>query len=234
VWLYLMRFAGYLMRGSWRVSPPIRHLFVPALMYAVNPLIMFVALQVPLMVIGGATSMAAVVAYTTLRTMARLPLQVSSQISFSLYTEYTRMHSSGQFALIERLYRKSVLMILGLFAATLLVGEAIGPTFYEYWLHRVPQGFHFLFAMLFIEALFESMMRNKISLSSSLNIHARDTMLHLGVVSAAACAMYLGGQWFKDIQVMLAMSSAVVGLGVLYVVFRSLRGNALDAKAVSQ
>jgi len=59
-------------------------------------------------------------------------------------------------------------------------------------------------------------------------------MLHLGVVSAAACAMYLGGQWFKDIQVMLAMSSAVVGLGVLYVVFRSLRGNALDAKAVSQ
>ncbi|MGC4062597.1 MAG: hypothetical protein QM749_17835 [Aquabacterium sp.] len=229
VWCHLAQIAGYLLRGNWREWMPVRHLFWPAIMYAVNPLIMFVALQVPLLVIGGITSMATVVAYTTTRTMARLPLQISSQISFSLYTEYTRLYSSNQLALLEQLYRKSVRMILGMFGLALLAGQLLGVPFYEFWLNRVPTDFHLLFAMLFIDALFESVMRNKIALSSSLNVHARDTLLHLVVVSTAAGAMYLGGLWFKDIKIMLCMSGSVVTLAVLYVAQQSLRGKPIKA-----
>lgn len=223
VWAHLFSFARYLLEGPWSSRPQVRHLFVPALMYAINPLIMFVALQVPLIVIGGAAGMSAVVAYTTTRTMARLPLQISSQISFSLYTEYTRLFSSGNAELIARLYRKSMLMILALFAASLVLGELIGPAFYNMWLHRAPDGFRLVFLLLFIDAIFESMMRNKIALSSSLNVHARDTLFHLCVVSVAAGALYLGGTLFKDLHTMLAMAAGVSSLGVLYVIHKALR-----------
>ena len=83
-----------LARGSWRGFVPFKHLLVPSLMYAINPLTMFIALQVPLLVIAPAAGMASLVAYTTVRTLVRLPLQFSNQISMSLYTEFTRLHAT--------------------------------------------------------------------------------------------------------------------------------------------
>lgn len=233
VWFDIARVAGYLIRGSWRGWAPVRHLFLPALMYAVGPLIMFVALQVPLVVIGHVTTAAAVVAYTTTRTMARLPLQISSQISFSLQTEYTRLLSSGHLALVEKLHRKSILMILGLFGLALVAGELLGAGFYELWLHRAPQSFQILFAVLMLDAIFESMMRNRILLFASLNVHARDTLFHLGVASLAAGAMYLAGLWFKDLVPMLCFAAGVVLLGLCRVLQRSWQGpvtHALQAR----
>ncbi len=229
VWFDISRVAGYLLKGSWRGWAPVGHLFVPALMYAVGPLIMFVALQVPLVVIGHVSTAAAVVAYTTTRTMARLPLQISSQISFSLQTEYTRLLSSGHLEWVEKLHRKSILMILGLFALALAGGELLGSAFYELWLHRTPQSFHIVFAILTLDAIFESMMRNRILLFASLNVHARDTLFHLAVASLAACAMYFAGLWFKELVPMLLCAGGVVGLGLARVLLRSWQGKATHA-----
>jgi len=193
VWQSL-RMAPELVQGSWRGVAPFRHLVLPSVMYAINPLIMFIALQVPLLIIGPAAGMASVVAYTTVRTLARLPLQISSQISFSLYTEYTRMHAEGRMDLVQRLFNKGLAMIAALFATYAVGGMLLGPWVYQLWLKHVPSGFHLLFGVLLLDAAFESFMRNKVALTSSLNRHARDTLFQLTLVCLSVGTMWAMAQ----------------------------------------
>lgn len=221
VWWQVSRFARYLLVGSWRVKPPVWHLALPSLMYAVNPLIMFVALQLPLIVLGSASTMAVVVAYTTTRTMARLPLQISNQISFSLYTEYTRLFASGDLTLIGKLYQRSTYAILGLLAGAYLVGMAIGPWFYRHWIGHSPVHFYLFFTVLFVDAVVESLMRNRIALSSSLNLHARDTSFHLLCVGLVVLAMFMAGMFTGDAKEMLSASGVVSALAAMTVLLRS-------------
>ena len=203
------RMAPELIHGSWQGLAPFKHLVLPSAMYAVNPLIMFIALQVPLLIIGPAAGMAAVVAYTTTRTLARLPLQISSQISFSLYTEYTRLHAEGRMDLVNRLFNKGLLMILALFAAYAAGGMLLGPWVYELWLKHLPDGFRLLFGVLLLEACFESLMRNKVALTSSLNLHARDTMFQLVAVCSSVWLLWFMSQGHTTLPSMIWPASLV-------------------------
>jgi O-antigen/teichoic acid export membrane protein len=222
------RLAPGLVSGPWGGFEPFKHLVLPSLMYAVNPLIMFIVLQVPLLVIGPSAGMAAVVAYTTIRTLSRLPLQISSQISFSLYTEYTRLHASGQTQTIARLYRKSQLIIAGLFVAYGAGGLLLGPWVYQLWLKHLPPGFHILFAILLLDAVFESFMRNKICLTSSINQHTRDTLFQLVAACVSMSVLYVVSTHTQVLSQMLWPSSVVTALALLVVVW----GYRSAAKAV--
>jgi len=218
------RMAPELTQGSWRGLEPFKHLLVPSLMYAINPLIMFIALQVPLLIIGPAAGMAAVVAYTTIRTLARLPLQISSQISFSLNSEYTRLHAEGRTDLLQKLFDRSLLIIGGLFAAYALGGLLLGPWVYELWLKHVPQGFRLIFAVLLLEATFESLMRNKLALTSSLNRHSRDTLVQLTLASCSVAVLWLMAQQPKaTLEHMLPPVAAVSLLGMVVAVISARR-----------
>lgn len=212
--------APELLQGHWREWAPFKHLLLPSAMYAINPLIMFLALQVPLLIIGPAVNMAAVVAYTTTRTLARLPLQISSQISFSLYTEYTRLHGQGQHDMVHRLYRRSQWMIGALFVAYAAGGLALGPWAYELWLRHVPAEFRLLFLILLLDAVFESFMRNRVCLTSSMNQHTRDTLFQLVAVSASVGTMFVVSQSETTLSSVLWPASIVTGLALVY----ALRG----------
>lgn len=192
--LLALRMTPELAQGSWKGFTPFKHLVVPSLMYAVNPLIMFIALQVPLLIIAPSAGLAAVVAYTTIRTLSRMPLQISNQISLSLYTEYTRLHAAGQHDTMHGLYRRGLYLITGMFAAYALGGLLLGETVYALWLKQAPPSFHILFAVLLCDALFESVMRHRSSLSSSTNRHARDTLFQLGAVGLSVGVMWLSAQ----------------------------------------
>jgi len=189
-----MRMTPELARGSWRGMLPFKHLVVPSLMYAVNPLIMFIALQVPLLVLAPSAGLAAVVAYTTTRTLSRMPLQISNQVSLSLYTEYTRLHAAGQHDTMHKLYRRGLWLIGAMFAAYAVGGLLLGETVYALWLKQTPTSFHMLFAVLLCDALFESVMRHRSSLSSSTNRHARDTLFQLAAVSLSVGVMWFSAQ----------------------------------------
>lgn len=93
--------------------------------------------------------------------------------------------------MVGKLYRKGQWLILGLFAAHALGGLVLGEWVYELWLKQVPQAFHTVFLFLLLDACLESFMRHKVCLSSATNQHARDTLLHLGLVCASAA-----GLWF--------------------------------------
>jgi O-antigen/teichoic acid export membrane protein len=217
------RMAPELIQGSWQGLVPFKHLVLPSAMYAVNPLIMFIALQVPLLIIGPAAGMAAVVAYTTTRTLARLPLQISSQISFSLYTEYTRLHAEGRMDLVSQLFNKGLLMILALFAAYAVGGMLLGPWVYELWLKHLPDGFRLLFGVLLMDACFESLMRNKVALTSSLNLHARDTMFQLVAVCSSVGLLWFMSQRHTTLTSMIWPAAAVSVLGGVWAVHAGRR-----------
>lgn len=218
-----LRLTPDLARGSWQGFMPFKHLVLPSLMYAVNPLIMFIALQVPLLVIAPSAGLTAVVAYTTVRTLSRLPLQISSQISFSLYTEYTRLHAAGEDATVMRLYRKGQWMIAALFGAYALGGLLLGPTVYELWLKKLPPEFHILFAILLFDAVFESFMRHRICLSSSTNEHSRDTTFQLLAVGVSVGTMWAASHWTAQLSHLLLPASAVTLCALLWALARDRR-----------
>lgn len=215
-----LRLTPELARGSWQGLVPFRHLVVPSLMYAINPLTMFIALQVPLLVIAPAAGMASLVAYTTVRTLVRLPLQVSNQISMSLYTEFTRLHAAGQDDVAMSLYRKGLLMIGALFVACIAGGLLVGSTVYGWWLKQVPPHFHLIFLVLVCDAVFESCMRHRSSLSSATNQHARDTLFQLGVSGCAVATMWVSAQVHTDLIEVIAPGAAITLLGLGWALFQ--------------
>lgn len=221
--LQSQRMAPELTQGSWRGIAPFKHLVLPSAMYAVNPLIMFIALQVPLLIIGPAAGMASVVAYTTVRTLARLPLQISSQISFSLYTEYTRLHAEGRMDLVRQLFNKGLLLIGALFAAYAVGGLLLGSWAYQLWLKHLPDGFQVLFVVLLLDAAFESFMRNKVALSSSLNRHSRDTLFQLTLVCLSVGTMWFMAQTHSRLPDIIWPAALISSSASLWVIFSGRR-----------
>lgn len=224
MWFHLQGFGQFLLQGDWRVRAPVRHLIAPSLMYAVNPLIMFLALQLPVMIIGGTLSMTLVVAYTTIRTLARLSLQVGNQISISLYTEYTRVLGARNVEIVRRLYAKSNIVIFSLMVAWVVLGTVAGPEIYEAWIGHAPLHFFVIFAAVSADAVFEALMRNRVALTSSVNQHARDVAFQLGVVALSVVALYLTGLLLRDIKPMLFVSAAITAIAAVGVLAVSLRG----------
>lgn len=218
--LLALRLTPELARGSWSGFVPFKHLVLPSLMYAINPLTMFMALQVPLLVIAPAAGMTALVTYTTVRTLVRLPLQVSNQISMSLYTEFTRLHAAGEQAMAMGLYRKGLIMIGALFLACSLGGWWLGDTVYGWWLKHVPADFHLIFAVLMCDAVFESCMRHRSSLSSATNHHARDTLAQLMITSLSVAAMWASAQVHTQLIEVIAPGAAITVLGLAWAVIK--------------
>lgn len=216
-----LRLAPELSQGSWRGWIPFRHLVVPSLMYAANPLIMFIALQVPLLIIAPTAGMTAVVTYTTVRTLTRLPLQISNQVSMSLYTEFTRLHASGQRETITSLYRKSLWLIAGMFLLYAVGGLLLGDEVYASWLKHVPPEFHFVFVVLACDAAFESLMRHRSSLSSATNQHARDTLFQLAAVSLSIAIMWISARTHATLTEIIAPGAAATLLALTWAALKT-------------
>lgn len=218
-----LRLTPELCAGSWGGWAPFKHLIVPSLMYAVNPLIMFISLQVPLLIIAPAAGMAALVAYTTIRTLTRLPLQISNQLSVSLYTEFTRLHASGQHEVMRALYRKGLWLIAVLFVAYALGSLLFGDEVYALWLKQVPPAFHVVFLVLLCDAVFESFMRHRSSLSSATNRHARDTLFQLAAVSLSIGVMWVMAQSHTGLTEIIVPGTVVTLLALSWAVFKPLK-----------
>lgn len=209
------RLAPYLFTGDWYKKSPLKALWLPSAMYAVNPLIMFVSLQVPLLVLTPIVGFSGVVVYTTIRTLARLPLQISSQVSFSLFTEYTRMAGNGDSQVVMRFYTKGALAIGSIFGVYLVIGTVLGPAFYNFWIGNAPADFRIIFGILLGEALLESAMRHRISLSSAFNRHVKDTLLHLGLAISSSLALFLGAKIGGGMLTGLCFSALVSTAGLV-------------------
>lgn len=112
----------------------VRRLIGPAMGFMAFPLGHALSLQGPLLIIGATLGAPAVALFSAMRTLARLPIQITNVFNASIWPEMSRAYGSGDRDELRRLHRVSwgstVLLIC--VAATALV--TLGPWFAELWL----------------------------------------------------------------------------------------------------
>jgi O-antigen/teichoic acid export membrane protein len=136
--------------GGWLFAPGVvvdrhlvRRLARPAIGFMAFPLGNALVLQGPLLILGATLGGAAVAMFSSLRTLARIPMQVTNMFNTSIWPELSRAHGAGDLALLRRLHRLSwvanLTVLLPLAAGQLLLGRWVvlhwlGPTApYDAW-----------------------------------------------------------------------------------------------------
>ena len=112
------------------------------------------------------------------------------------------------------LYRKGLGMIGTMFAACIVGGLLLGDTIYAWWLKQVPAHFRWIFLVLMCDAVFESCMRHRNSLSSATNQHARDTLFQLSVSGCSVAVMWASAQVHTDLIKVIAPGAAITLLSL--------------------
>lgn len=114
----------------------VRRLIKPALGFLTFPLGNAIALQGPILVIGVAFDGSAAAMFSALRTLARIPIQATNMLNWSVSPEMSRAFGSGDIALLRRLHRASwsatvaFIVVLALFLVVLgqwVVRQWLGP-----------------------------------------------------------------------------------------------------------
>jgi O-antigen/teichoic acid export membrane protein len=83
----------------------VRRLIRPALGFLAFPLGNALALQGPVLIIGSVFGGAAVAMFSALRTLARVPMQLTTMINSSVWPEMSRAHGAGDQPLLRKLHR---------------------------------------------------------------------------------------------------------------------------------
>ena len=84
-----------------------RRLIAPSLAFVAFPLGNALALQGPILIIGHVLGAPAVAMFSTMRTLARLPIQIANAFNSSVWPEMSRAHGAGDAQLLRRLHRST-------------------------------------------------------------------------------------------------------------------------------
>lgn len=107
-YLWLLRVCAWLFApGATADQDVFRRLIRPSLGFLAFPLGGAIALQLPVMIVGSSLGGAAVAGFVALRTLARLPAQLTNMINSSIWPEMSRAHGQQNGALLRRLHRLS-------------------------------------------------------------------------------------------------------------------------------
>lgn len=83
----------------------VRRLVKPALGFMAFPLGNAIALQGPIFIVGAVFGGSAVAMFSALRTLARVPMQVTSMINSSVWPEMSRAYGANDLSLLRRLHQ---------------------------------------------------------------------------------------------------------------------------------
>lgn len=209
--LYLRRLSPWIEFGIRHARlKTIKSMAAPALGFIAFPLGYALTLQGFTIVIGAMLGPVAVVAFSTLRTLSRMILQVMTVIKHALWPELSRAFGEGNVALARTLHRQAWRATLGLSLLGAVFLWIFGPFLYGLWLHHaVPfeaACFHLLLAVVVVNSLWEA----SAVIPMSINGHFRIALLysatalaslglawilipHLGIVGAALALLAADG-----------------------------------------
>jgi len=188
----------------------VRRLAGPALGFMAFPLGNALALQGPILVIGAVFGGPAVAMFSALRTLARIPVQLTSMFNASVWPEMSRAFGAGDMELVRRLHRTSWSLTALL---TAVVGAALalaGPWIVHLWLGTTAAFEAVVFDMLVLLTVFSALWN-----ASSVVLVATNSHLRLGAVYIVTNAVCLGlafvaGRWGWG-----ALLAALVGTEVV-------------------
>lgn len=148
------------------------------------------ALQGPILVIGAVLGSPAVAMFSAMRTLARLPVQITNIFNNSVWPEMSRAYGSGDLALLRSLHRGSWGLTLSL---TLMAGLSLwllGPWVAHLWLG--PTGAydgHVLMALI-AASVISSVWTASYVVMAAINAHTR-----MGILFVIANAISLGAMY---------------------------------------
>lgn len=168
----------------------VKRLIGPSVGFMAFPLGHALALQGPILVIGAVLGSPAVAMFSAMRTLARLPVQITNIFNNSVWPEMSRAYGSGDLALLRSLHRGSWGLTLSL---TLVAGLSLwllGPWVAHLWLG--PTGAydgHVLMALI-AASVISSVWTASYVVMAAINAHTR-----MGILFVIANAISLGSMY---------------------------------------
>jgi O-antigen/teichoic acid export membrane protein len=168
----------------------VRRLIMPSIGFLALPMGHALAIQGPVLVIGAVLGPSAAAVFSALRTLARLPVQMTNVFNNAVWPEMSRAHGSGDAPLLRSLHRGTwgSSLVLTVIAGVGLV--TVGPWMAHAWLGKdVVQDPKLLAALVGITTITAIWSASYIVLAA-INQHAR---MGLGYVLINLCV--LGAMW---------------------------------------
>jgi O-antigen/teichoic acid export membrane protein len=205
----------------------IKRMAAPALGFIAFPLGHALTLQGFTIVIGARLGPIAVVSFSTLRTLSRLSLQLTTMIKHTLWPELSRAFGEGNISLARTLHRHACRASLGLSILIGLLLWMIGPFIYRIWLG---QGISFdatCFHVLLFVAIANSLWDTSAVIPMSINGHSRIAVMYSG---AALLSLGVAGVLIPSFGTVGAAVALLVADGCMTVpVLRAALGHTEDS-----
>lgn len=197
-WQHLRHSFGWLVGGAEaREVGLLRRLLKPAIGFMAYPLGNALALQGPVLVIGSVMGPSASAAYAALRTIARVPNQLTNVLGFSVWPEVSKAYGENNRDLLRKLHRTSwAATALTVFAICIVLAVA-GPLLAEVWLHRAFDVNRYLLAGLLVVSALSSIWNASAVFLSAINAHVRLGAIYVavnlaGLIAAIVLTRYFG------------------------------------------
>ncbi len=194
--LLLRSGCGWIFRPGHAVD---RHLLSrlirPSLSFLALPLGNALALQGPVLIMGLLFGSTAVATFSTLRTLSRIPLQITNVFNASIWPEMSAAFGAGNLALLRKLHQQSWLatVLLGLAASISIV--VLGKAMMGFWLGRDGVYDATMLMALTSMASFASVWGVSAVVLTAINAHTRLVVAYLLANFCALGLAYLLGQW---------------------------------------
>jgi O-antigen/teichoic acid export membrane protein len=181
-------------RCVWLFYPPVaadphmlRRLLWPSLAFMAFPVAYALALQGPILLIGSMYGSTAVAVFAAMRTLARLPVQLTNVLNNAVSPEVSRAHGAGNLAQIRRLHRTAWALTAGLGLLVCTALGLLGPWISRVWLGP---GHHdqLILLMLLAVSLVSAVWNVSSVVLTATNAHVRLSVVFL-VVNALGMAL---------------------------------------------
>jgi len=187
----------------------------PALYFLVFPLANALSIQGFTLLIGSMLGPATVTVFNTYRTLARVIVQATSILSFSVGPELSRLYGARQYPQYHSLFRCSQIVSVGLVVLTSAVVALIGPWILQFWTHgRVQYQSGLLWTMLLYATVVGFGHVPKVLLMS-INRHSSIALASIAVYAMSLLCAYLVGGMLNLIGNIFVMTAGELCLVLL-------------------
>ncbi len=192
-------------RCAWLFNPPVaadphmlRRLLWPSLAFMAFPVAYALALQGPILLIGSFYGSAAAAVFAAMRTLARLPVQLTNVLNNAVSPEVSRAHGAGNLAQIRRLHRTAWALTAGLGLLVCSALGLLGPWISRVWLGP---GHHdqAILLMLLAVSLVSAVWNVSSVVLTATNAHVRLSLVFLVVNASGLGLAALLGQLPGDV-----------------------------------
>jgi len=194
-WALLRRRCSWLFEPAVPADPHmLRRLLWPSLAFMAFPVAYALALQGPILLIGSLYGSAAVAVFSAMRTLARLPVQLTNVLNNAVSPEVSRAHGEGDLGKIRRLHRTAWTLTAGAGVLACAVLGLLGPRISLVWLghgHHDQPMLWWLLAVSWVSAVWNV---SSIVLTAT-NTHLRLSVIFLGANTVGLGLAALAGLW---------------------------------------